>query len=165
MGRKRLGSLDILEDLEFHDASWRVARITMGVLLALMLATALGAFGSGPLSHARAGNPAEGPRVEYERLLRFGASTRLRIQLGAAQDSTAVVALDRAFLDAFQIRAVTPEPQSTRLGHDGVVYEFAVEPGSNSRVLLELQPARRWAIRSTLHAGQTPLTLTQFVYP
>lgn len=165
MERKRVSSLQIEEDLGFHETSWRVARVTLTLLIAVMLATAIGAFGGGPLSHARALDSTGANRVEFERLLRFGASTRLRIHLGPARDGVATFTLDRVFVEAYQILRITPEPESASLIQEGVAYRFAVEPGSDAEVLLELQPARRWLVRGTIRAGDAPLTLTQFVFP
>jgi hypothetical protein len=165
MGRKRLGSLDIQEDVEFYERSWRVARFTLGVLLALMLATAVGAFGGGPLSHARAGGPEKPFRVEYERLVRFGASTRLRVHVRPGDQSTAAFTLNREFLDAFLISHVTPAPAGTRLVRGGVTYLFGAEPGTVAEILVELQPARRGLIRGEIASESSRLRLTQFVFP
>jgi hypothetical protein len=142
-----------------------MSRITMGVLLALMLATAAGAFGNGPLSHARAGRPDDPLRVEYQRLLRFGAVTRLRIHLNPADQAATAFTLNREFLDAYTISRVTPTPAATRLVRDGVSYHFAAEPGAQTEILLELQPARRGVIRGEIASESSRLRLTQFVFP
>src|SRR5690606_26776772 len=39
--------------MRHHRAAWRLERVAWGVMALLLLATLLGAFGGGPLSHAR----------------------------------------------------------------------------------------------------------------
>ena len=54
---KRVGDLELNQDLAFQYREWAVQRGSRWVLAVFVIAAALGAFGGGPLTHARAGAP------------------------------------------------------------------------------------------------------------
>ncbi|MDI1428452.1 hypothetical protein [Polyangium sorediatum] len=75
---KRTDDLETSEDLAFERTSMRVRRVGRALLFLFVLLAALGLFGDGPLSHARAGD-ASGLFVRYERFLRVDGTTRFEI--------------------------------------------------------------------------------------
>jgi hypothetical protein len=164
---RRVGSLEISEDLEFERGEWRVERAAWGVILLLLVAGLLGAFGGGILSHAEAES---GPlALEYERLARQRAPTELRLRIapGTATDGDVRIWFDRAYLDLIAIERIEPEPAAAATGEDRVVYRFAlVNPSQPAEVMVRYQPVV--AGTTTLRLGVVDgveIGVNQFVYP
>jgi hypothetical protein len=155
---------DLDRQLRFHRREWRVQRIGW-VCVALFLALALaGLFGGGPLSRVYAEGP-EG-RVEYERFVRSGAPTTLTVMPATgARHGVSRIEVTAAYLEAFEVESITPEPSAVRMVGEQLVYEFAAAaPGAS--VSFHLQPQRLWRHRAqlTIDAG-APLEISQLTYP
>jgi hypothetical protein len=157
-------TLQVVEDLRFQQREWRAGTITWVGLIAIMAATVAGLFGNGPLSRARSGGPSDPIRVEYARFSRFGASQRLVVHLRTPEGGEPTLVMGRALADAFRIVQVTPPPVTVRLLVDGLEYRFNAAP-EGAAIVFELQPARRWLVRSAVRAGGAEARVTQFVYP
>jgi hypothetical protein len=162
--QRRGPSLELEHDEAFHQREWRVSSLAWFAFLGLMLATGLGVFGSGPLSHAHAEDPDGALRVEYERFARFGAPQRLLVHARPGPDGTVRFLLGHSLRDAFQIRRITPEPESTTIVGDGIEYRFAAR-GGDSRVVLDLQPARRGIVEAMIRSPEGAVEFSQLVYP
>ena len=129
-----------------------------------MLAIALGVFGNGPLSHARAGDPSDAVWVEYERFVRFGTSQRITVHVHGQSDGTVRFVLGDPMRNAFRIIDTTPEPLATTIASDGIEYQFKAQ-SSQSTVVIELQPTRRWFIEAMISSPDAAVTFVQLVYP
>jgi hypothetical protein len=151
-------------DEAFHRREWRASSIAWFVYLGLMLAAALGVFGSGPLSHAQAGDPEGALRVEYERFARFGAPQRVLVHARSGPDGTVRLLLGHSLRDAFQITRITPEPESTTIVGDGIEYRFAAR-SSDGRIVLELQPVRRGIVEAVIRSPEAAVEFSQLIYP
>lgn len=145
----------------------RIAWVTM---LLVSLAALLGLFGDGPLAGASAGTTEQGLRVEYDRFLRQEAPGTLTAWVGPAAvrpDSTVEVWIDREWLSAMEVKAITPEPESTRLDGDRIIYTFRLGPLSAPvRVTwnLETHLLGRGTARVGVVGGPT-YSFSQFAYP
>ena len=163
MSRRRAQN-DFESELIFHEREWRVQRIGW-VVLTIFLALALaGLFGGGPLSRAHVEGPAG--RVEYERFVRYGASTTLTVMPATdALHGVSRIEVSAAYLQAFRVEGITPEPSAVRMVGGQLVYEFATAaPGAS--VTFNLHPQRLWRHRAQLaiDAG-APLEISQLTYP
>ncbi|HEU4684777.1 MAG TPA: hypothetical protein VFS39_09785, partial [Nitrospira sp.] len=107
---KRIGDLDIHQDLAFQRRSWRLQRVGWGVLAVIALAGLLGLFGQGPFSRTTAADPSLPFSVEYDRFARFRSPMILRILLNEEHPPRAMldVWVSRAYLDHVQITGITP---------------------------------------------------------
>jgi hypothetical protein len=167
---KRVGSIEISEDLDFQRRSWIVQRVGWGVMLAISLSGLFGVFGDGPLASADAGTESSGLRIEYERFVRQEAPGALIANVGAASvrpDSTVQIWLDRKWLEKMEVKEVTPEPYSSRLEPDRVLYTFGVNPTSMPvRITWYLQTHAlgRSSGRIGISGGPT-ISYSQFAYP
>jgi hypothetical protein len=161
---KRFGTLELEEDLAFQRRQWRAAQVLWLVLVATMVATALGVFGNGLLSQARVG-PAHGLHVEYERIVRFGASVRLVVRATPRPDGAVRFTIDRSLLEAFRVQDITPQPSETALVDGGVEYRFRASTSAPSVVVFEMQPAARWSVQGWIRSPDGALRLRQFILP
>lgn len=165
----RVGDLEIDQDVEFQEREWVVQRVAWVVMLVIIVAGLSGLFGAGPLSAATAGESDDPLAVEYQRFVRHDGRTTVTVRVGggqSAEDQVEVwVATD--YLDGFEIRGVSPEPEEVRSEGGGLIYEFAVgDPTQRVEVTFSLQPRRMGRLTGEIGVpgGQT-VTFGQLSYP
>lgn len=165
-----VGSLEIAEDMEFQRTSWRVQRVGWVAMLVLAVAAMSGLFGKGPLARGSAGDASSGFSIGFERFTRLTAPQSLDFEIGPAartSDSTAAVWIDRDWLDAHEVNSILPEPESSSLLPDKVLYTF-IAPASEGplkiRFTVEAREFGRVHGRAGVPGGQTH-RFGQFVYP
>ena len=165
---KKVGKIEVEEDLQFLKREWRFQRIGWFVMLLLLLAALIGAFGRGPLSETRIGDP----RVfsaEFSRMVRHGAIDELKIFVGPGlqSDSTVRIGISRTYLAEFKIEDVQPEPSQQEAAGDFITYQFIrTDPRSPLEISLKLRPEGYASVRGRLqlnHGGA--LELRQFIMP
>lgn len=170
MAKSEKRELEISEDLNFQRASWKVQRVGWVVMILLAFAALAGLFGGGPLSHAVAGNLSSGIALEYERFTRLNAPQTIAFEIapaGMESDSVARVWIDRAWIDSNQINEISPQPASSELDADRIVYTFKVSPSPaplRVRFNLENRAVGRVRGRAGLVNGAV-LSFSQFAYP
>lgn len=161
--------LDVNEDLKFERGDWTFQKIGaagMGLFIAAALA---GAFGEGPAAKTRRASADGGTAVEYDGFARRQAPTNLKIELRAdqARDGKVTLFLDRRYLDDFEVKDITPRPETEVAGPDGVRYRFAVASASEpARMTFELRARRFGRARGFAGVdGRPAAPIRQFVYP
>jgi hypothetical protein len=165
---KRVGDLEINEDLGFQRRMWAFQRVGWAVLVLVVMAALFGLLGPGLLSiSATVGSEGVALSVEeYEQVLRYRKPTTLRLGMGAGAGE-ARVWLDRKYLEGFQVQKVTPEPDSVEAGPDRLTYVFDVaELSEPTSVTFDLQPQKTGLLKGRvgLDDGEQ-LSFSQFVYP
>jgi hypothetical protein len=170
MGIKRVGSLEIAEDMALERATWTVQRIGWVALLVIVLLAAAGLCGSvGPLNSAGAGEEGGPVRATYARFVRHSAPTILEVEVGreAIAQGKARIWIDSAYLGSFEIASITPEPESVEIAPDRLTYEFPVGEGDGPfRIAFRMRPEGYWRQQARMGVPDGPtLTFAQFVYP
>jgi hypothetical protein len=106
--RKR--TLEIDEDMDFQRKEWFAQRIGVVMLSAVVVGALLGITGKGgPLSRRIAGEPGGAVRVEYERFVRRGARSTIKVHLSGTSGDPRLWISD-AYLDRVRIESVEPQP-------------------------------------------------------
>ena len=168
MAVKRIGDLELDQDLDFQRRQWRLERAGW-VLIALVVAlAALGLFGTGPISSATAGGGEEGLTVEYQRFVRRQGQLELVIGIDARHASNGQVALriDGDYLASVRIQEVSPEPVEVRADGADRVYVFAIAEGASSvEVTIGGAPQEIGRLRGEVGAGDSAVSFSQFSYP
>ena len=120
MSRKR--SLEIDEDLTFQKKEWRAQRIGVVALSLLVLAALLGLTGRGGfLSHGEAVDAVGTVRVEYERFVRRGSRSTMKLHLrGASGDVRFWVGAP--YIERVRIESVAPAPELASVEQNRHVY-------------------------------------------
>jgi hypothetical protein len=139
-------------------------RVTLAVLIVILMATAAGLFGDGPVSHRRTQTPSGVVGLTYDRFGRFGAALRVTIDIQTTGSPTSVVIADD-YLSGVRIDGIVPRPEAVRATSGGVEYLFAHAPGTPLTIHLEVQSIRRGVINGALAAGGERLTWWHFIYP
>lgn len=161
-------SLPVGEDMAFQRRNWRAERIAWSIMAALVAAALAGLFGTGPASRASVRDDAGLITVEYDRFLRLGSQTSLRITLAPAAivSGHATVELDRDFLRTFRLEGADPAPASALAGPPGLRQVFRTEPGAVARFRLNLRAERIGPAGAGIGlTGGPQLRLAVFVYP
>lgn len=160
----------IAEELDFQRSSWKVQRVAWLIMVGVSLSALLGLFGQGPLSAGHAGSDQSGLRIDYERFLRREAPATLEVNVGVAAlqpDSTAEIWIDRKWLAEMEIKRITPEPESSLLERDRIVYRFRLDPSSApARITWYLETHALGASTGRIGvAGGPAYSFFQFAYP
>lgn len=165
---KRIGSIEIEQDLEFQRKSWKVQRIGWMIMLLITLGGLIGLFGDGPIADARAGD-SRTLTVEYQRLVRLSAEEKLAITPGSASVAsgpTVSIWLDRKWMSRHDLRGMVPEPESTSVASDRVTYHFRVDPRIPSKIEFDMQTKAIGLIRGRAGiVGGSTVTFNQLSYP
>ncbi|MDI1442825.1 hypothetical protein [Polyangium sp. 6x1] len=162
---KRAGDLETSEDLAFERTSRRVRRVARSLLYVFVLLAALGLFGDGPLSHARAGHES-GFFVRYERFARVDGTTRFQIHPHPGSSAAPRrLFVSTSLFERGHVEQFVPEPASVEIAADRSIITFPrVESGGF--VVLVMRPLRPGALRFSLgEEGGPTLDLALFVYP
>ena len=166
---KRVGSLEIAQDIDFQRAEWRAQRIGWVVMALLALAALAGLMGNGVLARATAGAPADPIRLEYARFDRMQSPSSLQVEIAGEAVSGEQVELlvDWDYLQGVTIEKVVPEPEAVRGAADDLVYVFAVdEPGQPLRVSFDLRHTDFGAKSGRVALPDGPaIEFGQLVYP
>jgi hypothetical protein len=166
---KRVGSLELEQDLAFQRKDWRVQRVAWVVGLILLLLAAAGVFGSGPAAHAELAAAGDLVHARYDRFVRreAPASLELRLRADTGGPDTVQVWLGNEFFERVEIRGIQPEPSNVRLLDDGALYEFAgPASGDEVNVTIHYRPQHTGTMATGIgaEAGASD-ELRQFVYP
>jgi len=119
--------LTLEENMPFHRREWSGQRVGWVGMALFLLAGVVGLLGPGPMSHRMTGRPGDAVRVDYFRFDRFHRDGTFRIEINAkpSDDGTVRVWVDRDYVEALEIRSISPEPVRQVAREDRIVYEFA----------------------------------------
>jgi hypothetical protein len=134
-----------------------------------LVAAVAGVFGRGVASSAVALDTSGTLVVEYERFLRAGAPSTLRVRRSPSMSSApaSVVRLDRGYVDGMRSVSAGPGTPTVVAGSDRVEYSFAAHERDRAEAftfVVEPRRAGRLSARIGVDDG-TAVTFDQFVYP
>jgi hypothetical protein len=162
---QRLRDLEIEEDMPGQRRQWIAERcgwIAMGLVLVAAMA---GLLGRGAISSATVQSAGGAVTVHYERLARLHAPATLRV-VAAPPAEELSLALPRAYLASVQIEHIVPEPATTRLEGEDLVYVFPVASRSAVEVVFRFKMDALGPLEGSVRVdGHPPLGFSQFVYP
>ena len=165
---KKIGDLQINEDMEFQRRSWIVQRVGWLVFALVILLAALGLFGDGILSDAKAGQEEGALWLEYPRFERFEDEFQMRVHAneGAVADSEIRIHLDQNYLNGVEVKSVSPEPDSELLDANGITYVFKINGSSPFTAHFYVIPRKAGPLSGIfrLQNGDS-VDFSQFIYP
>jgi hypothetical protein len=166
---KRVGDLEINQDLQHQRLEWKIERVGWVVMALTLLAALAGLLGSGPLSSATAGERGSALWVEYNRLERYQGPAMLRVHMGpgAARDGKARLWLSREYVENIELRHIDPEPESVEAAPDRLIYTFNLpDPTRPTAVTYHFEANRFWRMPVGVGLDGGPeLQFSQFFYP
>lgn len=165
MPSKQAHRAEIGEDLVFQQRNWRAQRVGWTLLGVLIAAGLAGLLGRGPLSNVNA-HGGKGLEVEYERFVRHGAQTDVRVRVTQPPAGHVRIAISRAYLDSLNLQQVVPSPTQVQSSGDYLVYVFDLVGNGPMQARFVIQPEEigahvaRIAIDDDSH-----VLIRQFTYP
>jgi hypothetical protein len=160
-GLRRVGAIDISEDMRHERREWKVQRVGWAAMAGFLVAAGLGLFGSGPLARTSAGGA--DLRVDYPLFARLEAPDEIRVEARSTGPELRI-AVSRDFLTDNELEAVTPEPVSVELEGDRLVHVFHAGPGVD-RIVFALRAHQLGTQSAIVASGGAEVDLQQFVYP
>ena len=132
-------TLEVDEDLEFQKREWVAQRVGLGLLYVFVLAAAFGATGmGGVLSRGEAGRREEPLFVEYERFVRRGAASTVRLHLRASPGEVKFW-VSAPYFEHVRVESIAPPVQNVLV--DGNRHIYTIQSGSGGVVVtLEVEP-------------------------
>lgn len=166
---KRVGDLEINEDLHFQRTEWTVERFGWAAIILVVVLAALGLFGHGPISWTTASADDGSIDVSYERFGRRGGSFELVVDSPATVATNGVWELDvsRTYFAAFTVESVTPQPDSVEAVDDAIRYTFLQgSPDAALEATFALLPKSLWRRSGDISlVGGEPVHLSHFFFP
>lgn len=142
-----------------HEKAWSIRKVGWGVILFIMLAGLMGAFGSGWLSKR---SPSVGSiKAQYERFFRYETEMKILIESGVHISS---ISLPQKYIKEFRTLRFEPMPFNNHTEEGNVVFNFL--PDNNRIVSIYLIPKKYGAINGNLKVNlEYSLPLRHFIYP
>ena len=154
------------EDIGFLRRMWVAERIGWVALSAVLVAAALGLFGSGLLSRVEASPPGGAYKVTYGRFERMQSPMTLRVMPGRSDGGVTRVWISSSYLDGMTIQGILPEPQEMVLDGDRVLFRFPRNGPTAAAIKFSLEGDSPGPVTGELgvdDAGAVPIR--QFFYP
>lgn len=160
----RVGDLEIDQHLGIQAFSWRLQQFGQVAIVLFLGAALSGLLGHGPLTRARAGDPAT-LEVEYGRFERRTQETTMFVRLGPQPGGTVRLWIDASYVVAQPIQRVIPEPEGVEVLDDRLVMTLKVS-GERPEILITTRPEAFGPIQAQMGLSGGPVvTFGQFVYP
>ena len=156
--------LTIATDPAFDRRQWKVERVGWLAMVLVLVLALLGIFGGGgPLMNAteRSGDF----EVRYNRMIRVFGPTTIEAKI-PVNGNEARLTVDPAFVRHMAVERVSPEPDSTESGPDGVTYVFPVQSGTSEvEVTFSIKAQDMGVHSSTFTTDAGSLSFWQFAFP
>jgi len=162
-----MSRLEIEGDRQAQRTEWIAERAGWAVLAVIVVAAALGAFGGGPLSHARASADAGRLVVDYDWIVRKSAATELSVR-AAVPDGAGEIRLwiDRSYLRDLDVSGIVPEPGRMEDAGGRVALVFSASASREPlEVVLRVEPRRAGRLSGRIGvAGGPEVAVRQFAF-
>lgn len=166
---KKVGDLQINEDMEFQRRSWIVQRIGWVIFTLVILLALLGLFGEGPLSDAQAGSKEGALWLEYPRFERFQNEFRIKVHAkeGTPTEGEIMIQLDRNYMENVEVNSISPTPDREIKDEDWITYVFRTNGGSSPfTAYFYVTPRKAGPLSGTFQLRNgNPAGFSQFIYP
>jgi hypothetical protein len=147
-------------DPDYDKKKYRIERAGWIVMAITVLASALGLMGGGPFSDAHvAGRMIT---VRHSRFIRSTRDSVIHVRFTGVE-----LRIRRKYLESFEIRSITPPPDSTYTSENDLVYKFAPSPRPETDVTISLRTRDLhfgW-MECAIGNGREQIHFRQFVWP
>lgn len=130
------------ENLDFQRKWWRFERVVWSIFLVILICDVLGLFGRGWLAQTSSRTSDGALNLKYERIERANTPSIMTLEFGdgAIKDGKIEVYVSDSIVKPLGAQRVSPQPQQSTLGDDGITYTFAATK-SPAVVQIALEPS------------------------
>ncbi len=158
-------NLQIQQNFKHQRREWTIQRVGWVIMTLFVLASAIGLLGHGGLAkqELKTGNLA----MEYQRFARYEAPAMITVSVENPADDPVRIWMDADYAHRIRFDRIVPEPATTRLGPDRLVFEFSTDPGQHSiRVTFHYTPEAIGPAGGRIGLVNGPIgSFWQFIYP
>ncbi len=165
---KRVGDLQVEENMRWQQKEWALSRIGWLLMLGFLLAALVGLFGTGPISLSESTAAGGGLEVTYQKYGRRGAPTELEVTIEPALITQGKFALwvDETYLHQMELENIAPQPESVEAAENHSIYTFAVDEGGPAKVTFNMTVDTIGGTDSTIGIeGGQKVSFSQFFFP
>ena len=164
---KRIGDLEIPEDLSFQFHEWIAERIGWLLLAGVLVCALLGFFGNGHFSNATVSSRDGKLTAQYQRYTRLEAPFDMNLLVAADPGMNTVrVSLSRDYVRDAKFDDIQPTPVLVSSDADWATYTFEVSEKYPAGIRFSLQLDTFGAEELKLRRENSePVLLKQFVFP
>lgn len=153
-------TIELDEKIDYHIKGWKIQRVSWVIIIALMLAAALGVFGEGAVSKRSVdlGNA----QVRYDRFFRYEAEMMLQFMISESADSS-LISFSQDYIKNFRIEQIVPEPKENYIQSGKVYYVFSGRAPMN--IAFYMVPEKPGSLHGEVAVNDARFDLSQFIYP
>ena len=160
MEKIKTTSLELEDEIKLHQTGWNIQRVGWAVILLLLVASALGLFGSGLLSSKALSD--NGNTVTFEKIARFESPMHLRVY-AKSNNGHIVVSIPQSYLKEIELDKIVPEPVSQRLENELAIFTF--EATDLSLIDFFLIPEKAGQVKAVIRVNDSDFSISHFIYP
>lgn len=172
-GRTHPGGIEVDDDPALQRRIWTLQRLAWGGFALILLAALAGLTGQGGPAARQHLRPAAAIAIDAPRILRAGGGLQdISVTLSGRQAPDLPrdidLVLDAAFLNAFRIDQILPEPLQSRAEAGGIGLRLSGRPDDQGRLVVRLHLRPRWGLgvhRATLNIDGQVTALTLVMLP
>jgi hypothetical protein len=135
-------AISVGEDLDFQRRWWRFEKMAWFILVIVLAADALGAFGRGWLARAERHSADASLNVRYERVERAGTPSVMTVEFApsAIEGGNMRLFSTLSLVNELGAQRIIPQPEVSAIGPRGITYEFPII-GSPAVASIQLEPS------------------------
>lgn len=153
-------TLELDEKIDMHIKGWKVQRVGWVLVLAIMLAAALGVFGHGIFSKKVV--HLENAQITYERFFRYEAEMEVRFIVAGSAAPTQI-SFSQDYLKNMRIEQIVPEPKENFTRSGSVFFVFGED--TPVEVTFYLMAKKAGTLQGEVGVNNANFHLSQFIYP
>lgn len=153
-------SLDLEDEIRLHETGWAIQRIGWVIILLLLVAAALGIFGTGMLSQTQVDQT--GHTIIFEKFARYEAPMQLTVH-AKSKNNNIEIRLPEIYFESIELDKIVPEPHETDLAQGNVVFTF--QSKDRSAIKFYLTPEKTGQVKVHIQVNESDFIITHFIYP
>lgn len=161
---KKIGSLELDDDMRHHQLFWRLKRIGW-ILMALLVFTAFAGYTGGGWSSERE-IINEGIAFTYQKIARRSALAKMYIKSDVSGKDTLAISFDNNYMRDIMIESINPEPIETITAGATMTFKFLTNRNeSEAEVTFFVRPDKHGNMSFNVTSNGTKVSVKQLIFP
>ncbi len=157
--------IQVPQESAFHRREWRLERVGWVGLSLVFLAALAGGLGTGPLSAAQSRTMSGHVELQYQSVTHREADDTLTIVFDSPPSGQADLQILGDWVDAGDIRSVSPEPASQKAIPAGLSLEIETAGTETSTVVISFRLSAPGPVTGEVRVDGQSVPFTQVVLP
>lgn len=153
-------SLDLEDEIRLHETGWTIQRIGWVVILLLLVASALGVFGTGILSKKNITK--NGHNIIFEKFVRYEAPMQLTVD-AKSKNNKIEIRIPQTYFKSIELDKIVPEPHRRDLADGMAIFTF--ESKDPTAIKFYLIPEKTGLVKAVFKVNESDFSITHLIYP